>query len=138
MENINEIVDNLMDELNLFFISSVDSNGYPNTKAMLAPRKREGIKHIYFTTATSSMKAIQYSRNPKANLYFCNDKTFKGVMLLGTMQVLTDTALKEELWREGDDLYHPLGVTDPDYSVLKFTAQSGRIYGNLKSKDFDI
>jgi general stress protein 26 len=138
MEYVNEIIGRLIDDINVFFISSVDSDGYPNTKAMLAPRKREGIKNIYFTSATSSVKAIQYKQNPKAGLYFCDEKSFKGVMLLGTMEVLTDATLKEELWRNGDDLFHPLGVTDPDYCVLKFTAERGRFYSNLNSKDFTI
>jgi pyridoxamine 5'-phosphate oxidase len=29
-------------------------------------------------------------------------------------------------------------VTDPDYCVLKFTAKSGRFYGNFKSESFDV
>ena len=30
------------------------------------------------------------------------------------------------------------GVTDPDYSVLKFTAETGRHYRDLKTEDFSI
>ena len=57
-------------------------------------------------------------------------------MLKGTMEVLTDSKSKEEIWREGDEIYYPLGVTDSDYCVLKFTAQSGRYYSNFRSEDF--
>jgi general stress protein 26 len=28
-------------------------------------------------------------------------------------------------------MYYPLGVTDPDYCVLKFTAENGRMYENF-------
>lgn len=38
------------------YISSVDEEGFPCTKAMLAPRKREGIKTFYFTTNTFSLR----------------------------------------------------------------------------------
>ena len=34
----------LIDKANLTVISSVDEMGFPVSKAMLAPRKREGIK----------------------------------------------------------------------------------------------
>ena len=34
-------IGNLIDKQNVSFISSVDENGYPNTKAMLPPRRRE-------------------------------------------------------------------------------------------------
>lgn len=54
------------------------------------------------------------------------------------MEVLTDNSTKEMIWREGDTLYYPLGVTDPDYCVLKFTAITGRRYGNFSSEDFEV
>ena len=38
------------------FICSVDEEGYPNVKAMLKPRKMEGLQHFYFSTNTSSMR----------------------------------------------------------------------------------
>ena len=49
-------IGNLIDKQSVSFISSVDEKGFPNTKAMLPPRKREGIKVFYFTTNTSSMR----------------------------------------------------------------------------------
>ena len=42
------------------------------------------------------------------------------------------------IWRDGDTMYYPGGVTDPDYCVLKFKAQSGRYYAKFKSEDFEI
>ena len=32
---------------------------------------------------------------------------------------------KQMIWLEGDTMYYPQGVTDPDYCVLKFTAEKG-------------
>ena len=63
---------------------------------------------------------------------------FRGAMLRGTMEVLTDSASKEMIWQEGDTMYYPEGVTDPDYCVLKFTATSGRFYSNFKSESFIV
>ncbi|MPM37046.1 hypothetical protein SDC9_83651 [bioreactor metagenome] len=59
-------------------------------------------------------------------------------MLKGTIEVLTDEASKKRIWRAGDTMYYPGGVTDPDYCVLKFTATGGRYYSNFKSEDFDL
>lgn len=55
-----------IDKRGVAFISSMDEDGYPNTKAMLSPRKREGIKIFYFSTSTSSLHVQQYRKNPKA------------------------------------------------------------------------
>ena len=123
MRDAEKTVGNMIDKEKTIFIGSVDAEGFPNIKAMLQARKREGIKHIYLTTNTSSMRVSQF---------------FKGVMLRGTMEVLTDNASKEMIWREGDTMYYPEGVTDPDYCVLKFTAFSGRYYSGFKSEDFTI
>jgi general stress protein 26 len=76
--------------------------------------------------------------NPKASVYFFDGRHFRGVMLRGTMEVLHDSVSKEMIWREGDELYYPQGVTDPDYCVLKFTTQNGRYYSNLKSENFEV
>jgi general stress protein 26 len=138
MRNAEQTIGNIIDKQGTAFISSIDSEGFPNTKAMLAPRKREGIKYLYFTTNTSSMRVGQYKANPKASIYFCDKRFFRGVMLKGTMEVLVDSENKEMIWQEGDTMYYPKGVTDPDYCVLRFTAQTGRYYSNFKSEDFII
>lgn len=80
----------------------MDEEGFPNMKAMLAPRKIDG-NRIYFTTNTSSLRVAQYRANPKASVYFYNKGRFRyeGVMLIGTMEVLEDAETKEEIWRGG-------------------------------------
>lgn len=133
-----KVVGNLIDKAGISFIGSIDVDGFPNMKAMLQPRKREGIKYIYFTTNTSSMRVTQYRENKKASVYFYDKRFFRGVMLKGTMEVLESDNAKEMIWRDGDTLYYPLGVTDPDYCVLKFTAYTGRFYSNFKSEDFTV
>ena len=119
-------------------IASVDEEGFPNLKAMLKPREQDGLSVFYFTTNTSSMRVRQYLNNPKASIYFYDARFFRGVMLKGTMEVLQDAASKERIWQDGDTMYYPLGVTDPDYCVLRFTAKSGRLYENFSSVDFSV
>jgi general stress protein 26 len=129
-----ETMEKLIDAASVSIVSSVDEEGFPNTKAMLPPRKREGVKSFYFTTNTSSMRARQYEKNPKACVYFYDKRFFRGIMLVGTMRVLTDQKTKDMIWREGDTAYYPQGVADPDYCVLKFTADRIRVYQNFHSE----
>lgn len=138
MRDVIKTIGNLIDKQKTAYISSVDENGYPNTKAMLAPRKREGIKVFYFTTNTSSMRVSQYRNNPKACIYFCDRRFFRGVMLTGTMEVLEDNVYKEMIWEKGDTMYYSEGVTDSDYCVLRFTAIEGRYYRNFSSENFSV
>jgi general stress protein 26 len=138
MRNLEKTIGTIIDKVKVSLIGSIDEQGYPNAKAMLPPRKREGIKNIYFTTNTSSMRVKQYAANPKACVYFFDSRFFRGVMLTGTMEILQDDASKRMIWKDGDEMYYPKGVTDPDYCVLKFTAQRGRHYSNFKSENFDV
>lgn len=138
MRNPEQTIGNMDDRLKTAFVGSVDEAGYPNVKAMLQPRKREGIKVFYFTTNTSSMRVSQYQHCSKACVYFCDSRFFRGAMLRGTMEVLTDAESKEMIWREGDTEYYKGGVEDPDYCVLRFTAVSGRFYNNYHSEEFTV
>ena len=135
-----EKIKKFIDKQNVSFICSIDDNNYPNMKAMLKPRKRNGLKEFYFSTNTSSMRVKQYINNPNASIYFYHKGLIKyvGVMLKGKMEVLTDPDSKQMIWKKGDTMYYKKGVTDPDYCVLKFTAESGRYYCDLKTENFDI
>ena len=136
LAQVKSLIAQMADTLPIAYISSVDDEGFPCTKAMLAPRVREGIKVFYFTTNTFSLRVAHYKANPKASIYFCDAKGFKGMMLRGTMEVLTDAKSKEMIWREGDTEYYPGGVTDPNYCVLKFTATDGRFYSDYYPRSF--
>lgn len=134
----NKTLENLIDKQKTAYLGSVDGEGYPNVKAMLAPRKREGLKTFYLTTNTSSKRVADFIKNPKACLYFADTRFFRGLMLVGTVEVMTDAETKRSVWKLGDKMYYPLGVTDPDYCVLKFTAESGRFYQNFSTASVEI
>lgn len=105
---------------------------------MLKPRERQGIKVFWFSTNTSSNKVKFFRGNPKASIYFMDRRFFRGVSLIGTVEVLETSEAKERIWQKGDTMYYKGGVTDPDYCVLKFTAIKGRYYSNFHSEDFEI
>ncbi|MDE6373754.1 MAG: pyridoxamine 5'-phosphate oxidase family protein [Clostridia bacterium] len=115
------------------FIASVNGQGQPVIRAMLAPRIIDG-NQIFFSTNASSNKVKQYSANNKACVYFYKRGKIKyqGVSITGEMQVCTDQATKDKVWRFGDRLFYKQGVTDPDYCVLKFTCERAEYYCDFK------
>ena len=121
------------------FLGSVNAEGYPVVRAMLAPRVIEG-NDIYFSTNTSSQKVKQYLENNKACAYFYKRGRFKyqGATIIGDMQVCEDQPTKELIWRFGDKLFYKQGVTDPDYCVLKFTAKSAEYYCDFKVEQLEL
>ena len=138
MRDPEKTVGGMADKAKIVYLSYIDSRGFPTTRAMLAPREREGVRVFWVSTNTSAQKVAAFRRNPKGSIYFVDRLFFRGVSLSGTVEVLEDPAAKERLWRRGDRMYYPQGVTDPDYCVLKFTAERGRYYSHFKSEDFTI
>jgi general stress protein 26 len=112
-------------------------NGYPNIKAMIK-MENEGLNRIWFSTNTSSKRVGQLIRNSKACVYFVDFEQWMGLILVGDVEVLQDMESRQRLWREGFERYYPLGVTDPDYSVLRFTAQWGNYYHALSNVTFEL
>ena len=121
------------------FIASVNEQGYPVMRAMLAPRKIDG-NDIYFSTNTSSSKVKQFAANDKACVYFYKRGRFKyqGLSIIGEMQICTDQATKDMIWKFGDSLFYKQGVTDPDYCVLKFTCKSAEYYCDFKIEKIEL
>lgn len=127
----------LVEKSGKVYVSSVDEDGCPNTKAMFA-RDNDGMKVHYMSTNCSSLRVSQFRKNPKACIYYCNERFFKGLMFTGTMEVCTDREIRERIWRRGDEIYYPEGVDDEDYCVLRFTAEKGNYYHNLTKEIFSL
>ncbi len=138
MSDLQKELEPFPDEAGLSFVGSVDDGGFPQVKAMLAPRGREGLRVFWFSTNASSMRVAQFRRNGAACLYFCDPRTFRGLLLTGTMEVLEDAASRRLVWREGDERYYPGGVDGPDCCALRFTARTGRYYCDFHSENFEI
>jgi general stress protein 26 len=127
----------LVNDSTIAMLGTNGDNGCPNIKAMIK-MENEGLQRIWFSTNTSSKRVAQVLQNPKTCVYFVDMNQWMGLMLVGTVEVLQDAESKQRLWRPGFEKYYPLGVTDPDYSVLRFTAQWGNYYHALSNVSFEV
>jgi general stress protein 26 len=118
------------------FVGS-ESDGQPHVKAMLAS-KREDNKIFYFNSNNDSQRTAQWQKNPKACIYFYSGIIYRGVMLSGNMEILNDMETKKQHWKRSLKSIYKNGITDPDYCILKFTANKDLYYSMLKSEDFKL
>jgi len=136
-----EKAEKLYKKVNTFVLSCVGSDGYPLTKAVVPGKHRKSLQEIYFCTNTSSKFATEISKNPKSSVYFYSRKLiwFKGCLLIGDMEIVTDMSIKEKYWQSiFKNAYPQKSFTDPDFCVLKFTPTSGRYYADFKLEDFTV
>jgi general stress protein 26 len=118
-------------------LGTMGEDGFINIRSMLN-LKNKGLKQIWFSTNTSSKKVSQIKKDDRACVYYLDEKNFEGLMLNGTIEILQDAKSRKMLWSEGSEVYYPLGVDDPDYTVLRFTAQKAKYYHGLKNIQFEI
>jgi general stress protein 26 len=127
----------LADRSTIAMVGSNGDDGYPNVKAMIK-MENEGLQRVWFSTNTSSKRVAQFSRDPKACVYFVDFDTWEGLSLVGHIELLQDAESRRRLWRPGYERYYPLGVDDPDYTVLRFTAEWGNYYHALSNVTFKL
>lgn len=137
MENYDTIIGDLIDKQDICFLSFINASGFPTTRAMLNPRKRQEIKEFYLTTNSKSQKVQSLLANPHAGLYFYDRATYRGVAFTGQVEVIHDQTIKDEIWRDMDTIFYESN-TDPDYCVLKFTTQAARYYQDYNSTDIQL
>ena len=112
-ENATRRAHDLMTTAEAVYLTTLDPDGWPNTRAMLNLRNTErypGLVPVFtsydldctllFTTNTSSGKVSQITGNPRASAYFCNPSEWRGLMLGGEISVVADLNLKEGIWQE--------------------------------------
>jgi general stress protein 26 len=141
----------LLESAEAAYVTTIDPDGFPQTRAMFNLRRKEqfpGLASlfkdhqddflVYFTTNTSSPKIDHIKKNPKVSIYYCKPGEFRGLMLSGEMETVTDRAEKEKVWQKGWEMYYPGGVHDPDHTVLRLRPLAAKCYHQLKSFHFDL
>jgi general stress protein 26 len=127
----------LMKKSKICLLGTNGPDGFPCIKAMMN-LKHEGLDKIWFSTNTSSKRVQQLKKDNRACVYYVDKKNFKGLMLTGTVQILQDLKSRQMLWAECSEKYYPLGLEDPDYTVLYFKAYRGNYYHGLTNITFEV
>jgi general stress protein 26 len=132
----------IMENTSIVYLTNVDKEGFPSTRAMLNlknPKEYPGLAAlheaeenplaVFLTTNTSSCKFAEIRQNGKACLYYCEPGNFRGVLLQGTVEIITDHAMRQKAWQKGWEMYYPAG--DSDYTLLRFIPARLKTYASF-------
>ena len=141
----------LISESKAAYLTTIDSDGFPITRAMFNLRNKEqfpefseffqnqeDIFTIYISTNTSSTKVEHLKNNPLLCVYFCDADNFQGFMLGGSVEFIDDIKLKKNIWLDWWTKYYPKGIEDSDYTLLRLTPKNARYYYKLKQVNFKL
>ena len=82
----------------------------------------------YLVTNNNSLKIDEIRANPNALLTFQSARTFAS--LRGEVTVLHDRQLIDKMWKDAWKIWFPIGKSDPNIALLKFTAHEGEYWDN--------
>ena len=141
----------IMETSEAVYVTTIDENGFPQTRALLNLRNKKQYPKLvfffqnhqddlvtYFSTNTSSPKVTQIKVNPRASAYYCRPTEFRGVMLGGFIEIVPDLETKKAIWQEEWEFYYPTGVEDPDNTLLRLRPLIAKYYHQLQHYVFDI
>ncbi|MBI5870991.1 MAG: pyridoxamine 5'-phosphate oxidase family protein [Actinobacteria bacterium] len=141
----------LLENAKAAILTTIDLNGFPQTRAMFNLRRADQFPEmrdlfqknrrafeVFFTTNTSSTKVSHLIENPKASVYYCRPSEFRGLMLSGEIDIVTDKLIREAIWQEGWEMYYPGGPNDPDHTVLHLRPSIAKYYHQLSRFTFDL
>lgn len=110
-------------------LALIDADGYP-TVSTITPSMSGGIHWVTFCSGLESNKAHRIEKCNRACLCFNKDGAHN-ITLVGTMEIVTDPAVKQEMWYAGMG-NHFSGYDDPNYCVLRFTTRSYNLFVNYQ------
>ena len=109
-------------------LALIDENGYP-TASTLTIAKAGGIKWLSFNTSLDRNSVKRIKKCNRASV--CINSNEYNITLVGTVEVLTDTDTKKEMW------FPPMeeqwsGHDDPEYCVLRFSTERYSLFIDYK------
>jgi len=141
----------LMASAEAAYLTSIDEDGFPHTRAMLNLRNRKlypsqarfceahGERPIlFFTTNTSSKKVAHIRANARVSVYYCRPASFHGVMLGGKMEIIDDLEIKRALWDSSWKQYYPQGHEDADHTLLRLAPTIMRGWNRGTKFEFEL
>lgn len=151
LDEIRKDCSELMDHARSAVLTTLDSDGFPISRGIFNLRNSDQFPEfrkffqehknpflILISTNECSTKVTHIKKDPRINVYFCDDEDFKGLMLGGEAEIVQDENLKKEIWLDWWVKYYPKGINDPDYCLIRLNPKKLRFYHKLKQVTLDL
>lgn len=108
-------------------VVSINADGYPRPVQM-SKIHAEGFSNVWMATSAMSLKVADFRQNGKSGL--CYDHYGDGVAMRGTVKIVTDDAVRKDMWQDWFIHHFPSGPTDEDYALLHFIGHEATFWIN--------
>jgi len=115
--NIAEKAGDVINSTEFGILTTIDSNGHPQSRAMANVGTDEDMT-VYFITARDSTKCAHIAANPKVSVFWYLTDGWRQAHLKGEAKVTDDRSLRQRFWSHDYQKYFPGGVDDPTYVLI--------------------
>ena len=103
-----------------------DEFGYPSA-SMITAAKTDGMNWIAFCTGVNANKPNRIRKDPRSSIYLYENESYSGISLIGTIEIITDLEIKQQMWYDGLQ-NHFNGPEDDEMCVLLFKPERYNIF----------
>jgi general stress protein 26 len=141
----------LMEVSEMVYLTTLQPDGYPHTRALWNLRNRRMFGRLWplfrehkddylvlLSTGTSSNKVAQIEADPRVCAYYCAPQDSRGLTLIGDAEIVGDMGVKRALWAPEWKFYYPLGVEDPDFTVIGLRPVRAKYYHRLERCEWEL
>lgn len=141
----------LMEISDMVYLTTVQPDGYPNTRALWNFRNRTMFGRLWplfrehkddflvlLGTNTSSNKVAHIRADPRVCIYYCEPEEYLGLTLTGDAEIVTDMEVKETLWDPQWTFYYPKGLEDTDFTVISLKPMKAKYYHRLEVCEWEM
>lgn len=141
----------LMQNTDLVYVSTIDGEGYPQTRVMYNLRSLKLFERLsdffyrqqndfiaYLSTNRKSVKMEQIGKNSKVCLYYCSLSEIHGLAITGNMKVIEDAEIKKTLWQDDWIQFYEGGLNGSDYTILHVEPALARGWYKTEKYEFVI
>lgn len=110
-------------------LGCVNSDAHPLITGFLK-LEADSFKTVWLTSRRSRAHTRALQANPNSSLYFVDIERFTAVLLKGTIEIIDNLETKKRFWESSSfvQAYHPEGIEDQDFVMLKFTTRELSYY----------
>lgn len=133
----------LVDSRPVSVLITVDESGRAVPRPMGATRVDDDLT-VWYATGATSRKCRHIATDPRVTIYWeVSGESMEGwdyACLYGEATVLTDQATKNDFWSDPLKEYFPGGPTDPEYAIIRVTANriEGVLGGEYPAQGVDV
>jgi len=117
------------------YLGVIDEDGCPSVSTV-SKVHADNIFEAYFATGLNANKTKRLLKDKRASV--CYRDGGDNVTLVGEAEILTDQQTKSRFWIGWFIDHFPLGETDPNYCIIKFTAKRVSLWVGAESAEFAI